>query len=126
MLEHILIALPSELPAVHAWPEEISFVFKLTQRDYLWLKASAQVSPIGSAIASLYLYLNAVACDEQGLMTEPYDNTNSNQFLCWIWKSDFNSIRQACRDLSTGLFDERLGETKLIPILHEMLHYEES
>lgn len=91
------------------------FQFLLTDADYLLFMRLAE-GESGTGIHQLYDYCSVITCDEHG--TE-VDHTVSTHVLCSVWVSDFQRIVETV-DLRPSDLYAHLGETKLIPIVHDL------
>jgi hypothetical protein len=94
------------------------FQFVLTANDYhLLVKLAAEQ---GGAIFEFWNALDVATCDSKGVETNmrTFAIMDSDYFLCTIPVSEF--IKS---DLRPADFNEYLGETQLIPIVYDMIHF---
>ena len=120
MASHPEPSLITFVPAEAASPDHTElpdrFRFVLTGRDWNFL---CQLSTeLGTGIHDLWAYSHVVTCDEHGHEID-VDQENISHYRCDICVSDFGHIIDTV-DLRPSFLNEYLGETELIPIIHDL------
>lgn len=108
------------VPAEPAGPDHAElpdrFRFVLTGMD--WNLLCQLSTELGTGIHDLWSYSHVVTCDEHGNEID-VDPENISHYRCDIWVSDFAHIIDTV-DLRPSFLNEYLGETNLIPIIHDL------
>lgn len=102
------------VPATAENPDLFRFV--LTRLDYEFLMLLAENS---HKIHELYNYCEVVTCNEQGEETFLADLNTATHYRCDLWAADLLEIMETT-DLRPSDLYEYLGETKLIPTIHDL------